>query len=599
MAIQPSTGCVVKLFGDNQTINIPEVDDGMSNINKHVNGQDINLEYLLNSHQADSTSQVIQLTEQQALSLGIISNPSKLEKTSKTPYATTLVKNVENKRDDILVLNPLGSSENPIEITTDGQLLHSTQNLSPEHLQQIAQALQFSVKREEQKDILENAPPNIFYRIMYPDELNLKPFPAKPVKRGRKKKQAVTEEKLNIKEAEEPPKVTKGFRTRSGRVTRPPQHIKNDFTKIDTTEGDSMDMDELRTIDFESPSQTESSVTFQEDRLESHKRKRSISSQFRCPQCKKAYLGNNKMLRHFEKHPDHKPASDYYKARYDDTWNYLIDISNKNPAGQRGLKFCQELISLLNNIRVVAKSLFKNPTGLDKNLFFVDGMLSNVLGIDSGNYVLNESKLHKEVVLLHPCSNNADNNLQLDTDFSLKTLDSQKEENISFRQKCAQYEIQNKTDCADVNNVEPIHFNSNHNFNLNCDINSKPFNTDLNPFNEPFQVMKEKTSGNVITHQSGHDKKIHTDISLHNELLSDNLLLNSLPNLRSSVEELILNNVNNGQDSVLLDNSTSSDEVMNVDQFVNERLKNLTESDLELPNTLDLPTLDLFQFHTS
>lgn len=586
MDVQPSTGCIVKLLGDNQTINISETVNEMPNV-KHVSQQDFNLEYLLHSQQPEVTSQVIQLTEQQAMSLGIIPSTNKLDKYINAS-TTTLLKTVESKRDEILVINPLGSCDNPIEITTDGQLLNSTQNLSPEHLQQIAQALQFTVKREEQKDILENAPPNIFYRIMYPDELNLKPFPVKPVKRGRKKKQPVTEEKFDAKEVEEPPKVTKGFRTRSGRVTRPPQHIKNDFKKIDTTEGDSMDTDELKTFDFESPTITDTPVSFQEDRLESHKRKRSISSQFRCPKCKKAYLGNNKMLQHFEKHPDHKPASDYYKARYDDTWNYLIDISNKNPAGQRGIKFCQELISLMKNIRLVAKSLFKSPTGVDKNLFFVDSMLSTVLGIDSGNYALNESKLHKEVLVLHPCSNNADNNIQPDTNL-VKPLDVQKKP-TSFSAPCPQYGSNGAI-------VEPIHFNPQiHNFNLNCDTVSKPFNPDLNLFNEPLQVLKEKASPNVIL---PHNKKsIQTDISLHTELLSDNLL-HSLPNLRSSVEELILNNVNNGQDSVLLDNSTSSDEVMNVDQFVSERLKNLTESDLELPNTLDLPALDLFQFHTS
>lgn len=62
----------------------------------------------------------------------------------------------------------------------------------------------------------------------------------------------------------------------------------------------------------------------------------------------------------------------------------------------------------------------------------------------------------------------------------------------------------------------------------------------------------------------------------------------------------MLGTVDNG--GALLDNSTSSDEVMNVDQFVNERFKKITEPDLDISGgglNLDLPPLDLFQFHTS
>lgn len=88
-------------------------------------------------------------------------------------------------------------------------------------------------------------------------------------------------------------------------------------------------------------------------------------------------------------------------------------------------------------------------------------------------------------------------------------------------------------------------------------------------------------------------------ISVPQELLSENSLLH-LPNLRTAVDDLMLTTVDTG--STLLDNSTSSDEVMNVDQFVNERFKKITEPDLDILGAslnLDLPPLDLFQFHTS
>ncbi|KAF5276958.1 hypothetical protein FQR65_LT16122 [Abscondita terminalis] len=587
MDIQPSQGCFVKLFGDNQTHNTLGIRTHAPG-DKHVNGQNPNVGFIVNLEQPH----LLQFNEECGTTLGVYSN---IDPNIKIKIVENggLLKSADNvcRKDEVVVMKPLGSCENPIEIIKDGELLHSTQNLSPEYLQQIAQALDLNVKKEEQKE-MENASPNIFYRVVYPDELNLKPVPVKPIKRARRSKKQVIAEEKDMNEIFEPPKLIKSFRTRSGRVTRPPQHIKNDFRKIDTSKPDSSRMKgDIKTTDFESPnvpSLQEPIDSLIGDRTETHKRKRSISSQFRCPQCKKVYLGNSKMLRHFEKHPDHRPKSDYYKARYDDTWNYLIDISNKNPVGQRGIKFCRELVNLLNNVRIVANSFFKNPTEADTNLFFVDDALSRCLGIDSGNYALNENKLHKEVQVILPCStNDHDNNnvtLIAGTNFDLC------ESKDTFNGNIGSYNVGNSNLDNNVNQTngtaDTLSFNnSNNGFTLNCDISAKPFS-----FSENFQNDKDKGIKSP-------EREKPPEISLHSELLSENSLLNSLPNLRNSVDELL----NNGQDTVMLDNSTSSDEVMNVDQFVNERLKNLTESDLELPNSLnlDLPSLDLFQFHTS
>lgn len=91
------------------------------------------------------------------------------------------------------------------------------------------------------------------------------------------------------------------------------------------------------------------------------------------------------------------------------------------------------------------------------------------------------------------------------------------------------------------------------------------------------------------------DENLHID----SELLSHHSLLH-LSAIRNTEEDLMLTSVDPG--GTLLDNSTSSDEVMNVDQFVNERFKKITEPDLELGTSslnLDLPSLDLFQFHAT
>ncbi|CAG9771933.1 unnamed protein product [Ceutorhynchus assimilis] len=50
----------------------------------------------------------------------------------------------------------------------------------------------------------------------------------------------------------------------------------------------------------------------------------------------------------------------------------------------------------------------------------------------------------------------------------------------------------------------------------------------------------------------------------------------------------------------IMDNSSSSDEVLNVDQFVNERFRKITENNLEETSLLsELPPLELFQFHNT
>lgn len=479
------------------------------------------------------------------------------------------------------------------------------------------------------------------------------------MKRGRPKKRSLSGDEPE----EEEVKPMKNVRTRSGRITRPPKHIKQDFKKIDTSEVDNMEAD-LKTVEFEPlktnqpPSATDSPKKF--NLLENHQRKRSIAAQFRCPKCQKAYLGHSKMLKHLQKHPDHGPIPEHCKPRLNnDTWNFLIDLSNKNPSGQRGLKFCKELVNFLHNVRILAKMFFKRPTSLDKNMYYVDDTLSSVLGIESGNYTLNENELHKEVNVLAFIKDKNNHNVNVGnnenhSDNGIKTLnesfdldefvkkcqtDNQNlEENMNFvnNEQCTvlngdsnsnfkqnsneDNNADTKSNILDNINFEPnkINYdaisNSDHNtFNLNCDIPSvQNFNEELHKFNE--QMMNNFSDGSInencksensttqVVEQNTHEPPTNSELSLHNELLSENSLLNSLPNLRNSVEELMLNNVDSAQVTNLLDNSTSSDEVMNVDQFVNERFKNLTESDLELPNAslnLDLPSLDLFQFHTS
>lgn len=66
---------------------------------------------------------------------------------------------------------PLGSSANPIQIIQSGQTLSTTQNVSDSHLKIIADIL-LSKEKQENK----NESEDVVYRVVYPEELNLKVF---------------------------------------------------------------------------------------------------------------------------------------------------------------------------------------------------------------------------------------------------------------------------------------------------------------------------------------------------------------------------------------------------------------------------------------
>lgn len=149
---------------------------------------------------------------------------------------------------------PLGSVQNPIQIIQQGNAFRSTQVLSKEQLQQIAQVLQqqqlSKAVQNGGKSVLYDEATNtrIVYRVVYPSETDKKnsvggdsvtvgPNRAK----GRPKKtlplpskKVVDEEKtkamLSKKEREEKKKHRP--RTRSGRISKPPSYMVKDYKRI-------------------------------------------------------------------------------------------------------------------------------------------------------------------------------------------------------------------------------------------------------------------------------------------------------------------------------------------------------------------------------
>lgn len=62
------------------------------------------------------------------------------------------------------------------------------------------------------------------------------------------------------------------------------------------------------------------------------------------------------MLRHFRQYPGHGPKA---RSEHVAAWNCLIEVANKMPVGSRGTKFCQEVAVFVQNLRMLAKKLFK------------------------------------------------------------------------------------------------------------------------------------------------------------------------------------------------------------------------------------------------
>lgn len=375
--------------------------------------------------------------------------------------------------------------------------------------------------------------------------------------------------------------------------------------------------------------------------LSNNPKKRNISSKYRCPKCQKAYLGRSRMLRHLQDYPDHGPIPEHCKDNNFEMWNFLVDITQKCPTGTRGKKFCAELTNLLQNLKVLTRFLFKLSG--DKNSVKVNKLLANALNMIPGDYKFNENELHKDITVFklleetkffedsylnNGSSSNANNteivsNISTTENFITGTnnfngTEKSKLHNSPFLNGCfesngavsknnlavisenANSLLQQKIPASINESIgNPVNLALSANSFLNMDANHHDINMDLNDFSSTNNLIHRKTESETDKKQLNH---VDNTICLHSDLLSDNSLLNSLPNLRGSVDDLIMGSVDTSHVSHLLENSTSSDEVMNVDQFVNERLKNITGPDMDLPNSslsLDLPSLDLFNFHHS
>lgn len=387
--------------------------------------------------------------------------------------------------------------------------------------------------------------------------------------------------------------------------------------------------------------------------VESFQKKRKIPAQYRCPKCKKAYLGRTKILEHLKKNPSHGPMHQNEDKHFE-VWNYLVSITQKCPSSERGPKFCQELSNLLHNLVLLTNALFKK-LGSAANEVEVDKVLGNAIGLSPGTYYFDDNNLYKDVTVLQLMGNG---------DF-LSSIRAKSEENLTkpqvknclcdklslmdelmLRSMLVSSEteaIAKKINDIKINSVKPDteplvkegpnaetkrHFTGEEflvsptpNYEQLSDYDMKSDVVHTNHFelspHPPDPPPKIKIHANILlcppnpkyvqqdnySECNREEDNAKTDIQadISPELLIENSVLSPISNLPHSVDELML--PVSSESTSILENSSSSDEVMNVDQFVNERFRRITESDLEGHSSsslnLDLPSLDLFQFHTS
>lgn len=244
---------------------------------------------------------------------------------------------------------------------------------------------------------------NLLYQIVYPDDLNLKPAPVSLKPRGRPKKLRVPTDISTEKS-----KIRVVARTRSGRAVKLPKHIENGFKKIEinddqTTNGN----EEIKTCDFaqyteKSHEDIDKQPIIEHVSLQQNKRK--ISAQYRCPGCKKAYLGRNKILEHLKKNPSHGPLQKDEEKHFE-VWNYLVSLTQKTSSSERGRKFCAEISNVLHNLLLLANALFKKVGNVTSEVS-VDKVLGNAIGLVPGNYYFDDSNLYRDVTVLKLISNN-------------------------------------------------------------------------------------------------------------------------------------------------------------------------------------------------
>ncbi|XP_065163651.1 uncharacterized protein [Atheta coriaria] len=572
-------------------VNASETTQSVATANSHSTVED---SYIIRIEMIDGTSQLVHLSMDQAMALGV--HNISLENKEKTPKKPSTMLNYK-----------------------------------------IVQPAELNLYKKEEPEIISNAETGLT--------------------RGRPKKrpgEAVL--KSDVVEVAPPKLCVSTSRTRCGRITKPPTHMEKDYEKIVTNvKGSMKPVEELHTAQFE-PIKTRNNITEPPPlvSLESNPKKRNIPAQYKCPTCKKAYLGRNRMAAHLKKNPDHG-ATNQMMQQDCNSWNFLIETALKANKGKRGEKFCKELISLVKNARVMAKNFLRPATV--KSEFVVDSLLAKILDIKEGDYRFNESGICKDVnifsfLLDDSFLESVDSNT-LDTTETTNELCFANPPSLIQPAKKFMFTQGATSTSNELTSIEDVNSKPVNNVELNSDITylidiTEPkkklfaptktspnktldnhfeilhiFNEDFNDksvfsssastsndakennyTNNEYLVKKKQETNSEDTNQQDHVGK-EVDIfrkTIPNILsfdVNDEHMSTPTEKEKKKSEEFDLNKLHlveflpDAPVANILDTSIGSDDVMNVDQFVNERFTNLTEPGVEIvpdsPIALDLP----------
>lgn len=234
----------------------------------------------------------------------------------------------------------------------------------------------------------------IVYRTVFPEELDLQtPRRGRPSKRGRPKK---TDEKPVEREPSPEIPVAKPIRTRSGRVTKPPRH--KNFRPLHEIDTDNIDgtvtVVEEPKSNIEPKEDKQSELEHPKPILFSGlpKQKRNIPAQYRCPTCKKAYVGFNRIERHLKLFPDHGPLPIKRQRASASLWETSLKLARSAPPGSRGVALLNDLSSLIQNIQKIS-STFIRPSDEKGHHYEINESLGLLLRIPPGKYSINESAI--------------------------------------------------------------------------------------------------------------------------------------------------------------------------------------------------------------
>lgn len=554
--------------------------------------------YYIKVEMVDGSSQILQISKEQAVELGI----------------------------DL-------SNETPEEIQKANQIF-------PEKNQElIIDGDNYNTKEQE---IIVDCKNSTEYRILQPEDVNLKPLKGTDFlpTRGTLKR-SIDRDKITF----EPRKKIKTVRTRSGRVSVPPKHIQqvymrfietkdlsNANTSTEATPEQSRSPSPLLIGDF-TPLQTNGElvpplVPIETVNIKPKTTNKSLLvTQFRCTTCNKAYIGQGKMRKHLKAFPEHRPNAKLNLADTK-TWDCLVDVSKVAPVGKRGVKFCRELLNLLQNVKILVRYFFKLQKKLDTNdndgdinekgHYLMNDLLAKVLDIEKGWYTFNENELCKDVSIYSFLEN-----------FNSSVLSS-----LSINDNGMADGPSNVTEKDVISTTKNLMLilNDENVLKINDDKNNKKFdvlsNVTITPnlenvpndcCNKSIQEHLDNNTKSILNYENKNDifsKFLHDQCTAekqnsieqggNNKSVSETISIDTRHYSQQEKEQNVKKKINKESETMnisdvnlsrevktdlLIDNSNSVDSI-NVDQF------KYRIGELVVDNS-DLPPLDIFQYDSS